>query len=238
MPQHEAPDRRDDPQPEEKCPTCGSLMRPCDGGRSPQDRIEHRGYLASQRYSIVGFSVFFLASTMFILAASIALTAYWIRGSRGALETAEVLAVLAGFFVLPATALLLIALYHAWEVVQPLRRQDVNIPTPGMAVSLLFIPLFNIYWMFVATVGLANHLNCLTRLGRHKVKPMKTWLPIAMCLLGLLAVIPYLHVLGAVSMIMWFIFIQDATRVTNTLIATSHCGALPVTNEVLSQMSV
>lgn len=48
-----------------------------------------------------------------------------------------------------------INLYRAWACLQPGRAQT----TPGKAVGFMFIPLFNIYWIFVAINGLPKDWN-------------------------------------------------------------------------------
>ena len=85
------------------------------------------------------------------------------------LISAPVLAILAlllkkgGLFLLfPAYALLIwasvliyIYLYRAWRLLQPGNVRT----TPGKAIGFMFIPFFNVYWVFVLFVGLANDWN-------------------------------------------------------------------------------
>ncbi|MFO0864426.1 MAG: DUF4339 domain-containing protein [Gemmataceae bacterium] len=49
----------------------------------------------------------------------------------------------------------LVFLYRCWEIVQEERTET----TPGMAIGLLFVPLFNIFWSFIAIRGLAVKAN-------------------------------------------------------------------------------
>ncbi len=49
----------------------------------------------------------------------------------------------------------LVLLYKAWSAIN----DGQNRTTPGAAVGLLFIPLFNIYWMFQAIWGWAQDYN-------------------------------------------------------------------------------
>jgi|GEM_PF-3359113 len=55
-------------------------------------------------------------------------------------------------FLIYASIYWLIALYRAWHVIPDAYART----TPGKAVGFLFIPLFNIYWIFVAIMGLAD----------------------------------------------------------------------------------
>ena len=54
-----------------------------------------------------------------------------------------------------------IFLYQSWKLVQT---SDLVIekPTPGKAVGWWFIPLFNLFWIFILWRNLALHLNHLT----------------------------------------------------------------------------
>lgn len=45
--------------------------------------------------------------------------------------------------------------YALWKAIPPQRART----SPGLAVGLLFVPFFNLYWMFVAYYGLAKQLN-------------------------------------------------------------------------------
>lgn len=49
----------------------------------------------------------------------------------------------------------LIALFRAWKLLQPGQPRT----TPGKAVGFLFIPFFNLYWIFVAFYGWAQDWN-------------------------------------------------------------------------------
>ena len=67
----------------------------------------------------------------------------------------------------------LLKLHRAWQVVQPATGlgRGLKIPTPGSAVGFLFIPFFNLYWMFVAFKGLMDAANAL-REDRHIPGPI------------------------------------------------------------------
>ena len=46
-------------------------------------------------------------------------------------------------------------IYRCWRLIQDGHART----TPGKAIGFLFIPIFNIYWFFVAIYGLAKNLN-------------------------------------------------------------------------------
>jgi hypothetical protein len=62
---------------------------------------------------------------------------------------------LGGIAELTAIILFLIWLYRAWRVVPP----EYEGVSPGMAVGLLFVPIFNLYWMFRVIPGLSAALR-------------------------------------------------------------------------------
>jgi len=79
----------------------------------------------------------------------------------------------------------LVLLYRCWNSIQDLPART----TPGKAVGFLFIPFFNLYWIFVANYGLAQDLEpyCQQRGIECKASP---GLALAVCILQL---IPYVN---------------------------------------------
>lgn len=78
------------------------------------------------------------------------------------LATALGLAVLlfiATLYLCPLVAAIIgyVHLYRAWQILQPGGPRT----SPGSAVGLMFIPFFNLYWVFVAYHGLAHDWNHL-----------------------------------------------------------------------------
>lgn len=70
------------------------------------------------------------------------------------------LATIGGFFIFPLSSIVgsiigYVHLYRAWSILQPTGSPT----TPGAAVGFLFIPLFNLYWVFVAYKSLAESWN-------------------------------------------------------------------------------
>jgi hypothetical protein len=66
-----------------------------------------------------------------------------------------VLAALTGISGILSAIFFYINIYRAWSCL----RAGAPTTTPGKAVGLLFIPLFNLYWMFIAISGLAKDWN-------------------------------------------------------------------------------
>lgn len=84
-----------------------------------------------------------------------------------------------------------ILLYRCWKVIQDGFAQT----TPGKAVGFLFIPIFNIIWMFIAFYGLSNDLNRYIERYQMKITPCNSGL--VLCTL-IFMIIPGLNLLGII----------------------------------------
>jgi hypothetical protein len=96
----------------------------------------------------------------------------------------------------------LVWLYKAWNTVPPdMRYTDGGKwVTPGRAVGYCFIPLYHLYWIFVANVGLCDAIN-RTLLARGGQARAPKGLAIAACVGHL---VPYCNLL--VSPILWTVY--------------------------------
>lgn len=65
--------------------------------------------------------------------------------------------------VIYMSAVLLILWYKAWEAIQ----DGTASITPGKAIGLMFVPLFNFYWVYRVCYGYAK--NCNEYLVRHNL---------------------------------------------------------------------
>lgn len=72
--------------------------------------------------------------------------------------------VLSIVFAIPASVFGSLVLHRAWTAVQ----DGVTTVTPGKAVGFCYIPFFNLYWNFVAHVGLIKEIN---RLAEARGRP-------------------------------------------------------------------
>jgi hypothetical protein len=63
--------------------------------------------------------------------------------------------VLSILFSIPAVVFYALILHRGWSAVQ----DGITDVTPGKAVGFGFIPFFNLYWNFVALVGLTKQFN-------------------------------------------------------------------------------
>jgi hypothetical protein len=62
----------------------------------------------------------------------------------------------------------LVLLYKGWTAINDGQART----TPGMAVGFMFIPLFNLYWMFMAIYGWAQDYNKYIARYQLQVQPM------------------------------------------------------------------
>lgn len=82
----------------------------------------------------------------------------------------------------------LISLYRCWSILQGSTART----TPVKAVVFLFIPIFNIYWIFVAIRGLAKDANTFLSQKNINENKISVGLSLAACILG---IIPYVNTL-------------------------------------------
>lgn len=82
--------------------------------------------------------------------------------------------------------------------------------TPGTAVGFLFVPLFNLYWIYVTNLGLANAWNRVHE-NAYGVRPISVGLAKSAVLLQF---VPYLNFLVAPAV--WFAFMRSVDRAADT----------------------
>ena len=83
---------------------------------------------------------------------------------------------------------MLVLWYKAWEAIQDGQART----TPGKAVGFLFIPLFNLYWMFQAIHGFAKDYNSYVDRHSLSVPKLPEGMFLAYCILVLAGIIPFL----------------------------------------------
>jgi hypothetical protein len=103
----------------------------------------------------------------------------------------------------------LIWLYSSWNSIPPeMRFTKSRTMTPGAAVGFLFIPFFNLYWLFVANVGLCDALDYgLTTVGSYRRAPR-----VAAIIAGIFQLVPYLNLLISPFTWLLFMFLADGAR--------------------------
>jgi hypothetical protein len=108
-----------------------------------------------------------------------------IEGDRDMVGVALALMGLVVVLVIVSTVMLMVLLYKLWASIQPTRT------TAGKAVGFLFIPLFNLYWVFRAYRGWSVEANRF--LLEHGIEAPRSsvGLATALCVLLVLSAVPY-----------------------------------------------
>ena len=131
------------------------------------------------------FTAPYIVSTIFGLACPLALYLLYKKAepsSYDELSTNNVFAGVCAFLSIIGT---LILCYRCWNVVQD---EDAK-TTPRKAAGFMLIPVFNIYWLFVAFYGLSTDLNkYITKRGLN-VKPCSNVLVLFSCLTNLITIV-------------------------------------------------
>jgi len=134
------------------------------------------------------------------------------------------------FTLLPGVILSLVTLHGAWRVVQPARELGLDIPTPGKAVGFLFIPFFNLYWVFIAFAALMETFNALWKDRKMPGPPLGNGAAIA---LGVCVVIGFVvwwvPILGSLVGIIHIILLANVTTSAARIAGTT----LPEKDEFL-----
>lgn len=106
-----------------------------------------------------------------------------------------------------------ILLYRYWRVMQPY----TTLTTPGKAVGFLFIPFYNLYWVFVAYHGLSKAID--SYIDSHpdtKAPRPQTPLVLVMAILFVISFVPYLGSLASLGLIV--LLYLSKVRLNNSII--------------------
>jgi hypothetical protein len=107
----------------------------------------------------------------------------------------------------------LIFLYRSWKVIQDGHARH----SAGAAVGFLFIPVFQFYWIFVATSGLAHELHRYAIRRRLKAPRPSVLLGVAVAFYAVLGLVP---VIGSVA---WLINLVLAPFFMQSIYETARC---------------
>ena len=101
-----------------------------------------------------------------------------------------------GLSAIASMVLFYIILYRSWQQIQ----DGYARTTPGKAVGFLFIPFFNLYWMFEAYTGFVRDSNAYIQRHALPVNRQDEGLATAVCVLTLLCLVPYLNFLAGLAL--------------------------------------
>lgn len=121
--------------------------------------------------------------------------------------------------LIAGTVLGYILLYRSWLLIQ-----DGNArTTPGIAVGFCFIPFFNLYWMYVAFVGLTRDMNAYCEQRQIAAPVISERMALAYYILSLLSIlnlplsfIPYVGIIfsllvGIPTTVLYIILMKQFT---------------------------
>jgi hypothetical protein len=109
--------------------------------------------------------------------------------------------------------------YRCWEVA--IARTGERDTSPDMAVGLLFVPLFNLYWNFRSYHRLTQLLErAYNERGLPPVDAPAPGTTMALCILNVCSVVPFLGGLAAlVAFVLWFIVLGAHKRACLALLS-------------------
>ncbi len=143
---------------------------------------------------------------------------------------------------LPMIVIYCIMLYKSWKVVQPLRilapEESNAILSPGLAVGLLFVPVFSCYWFFPASQRLWTFATKLSALrekeysgpGKRLLLAIPAFMLLSSCFNLIIKLMQHMEcwqgailsslailVLLPVTIILQYLFCNKANRMVKTL---------------------
>jgi len=155
--------------------------------------------------SLLGGSIF----AVILYIAGIALIASTEEPFPGALLI--VLGVLTAVYI---AVVMCVMVYRMWKAIQDGHART----TPGKAVGFLFIPLFNLYWVFQAYWGFSKDYNAFIERYSIATDRLPEGLFLAYAILSVTSAIPYLGMLaGIASFIIFIIMVVKICDAVNAL---------------------
>lgn len=118
-------------------------------------------------------------------------------------------------FLIFGQSIFLTFLFDAWETLEPFRGRL----TREKAVWAFFLPLYNLYHLWIATVSLTDELNRIHAENGHSGKPLSRFPAIAFFISVLLVFIPGVV---ALTLVIQIYFVLKIARSANQLPATSQ----------------
>lgn len=150
LPQPQAPASGRPPQPPLGYMPPDPATGPQTSPWGPAAALPRPGFGLAVTWSI--FHVLAVAAAVVLVAALIEAGPSWNGDEEAVIVSSGALCTGLGLI---SAILYLVWLYKAWSAVPPQYRST----SPGAAVGLMFVPLFNLYWMFRATIGLSRSIE-------------------------------------------------------------------------------
>lgn len=117
-----------------------------------------------------------------------------------------------------------VLLYKSWSAIQ-----DGQVrATPGKAVGFLFIPFFNLYWIFQCVWGFAVDYNAYASRKGITSPKLNENLFLAFCILTLVSLIPYLGGLASLAnLVIFFLIIPKLVQISDGAGASAASSVYP-----------
>lgn len=133
---------------------------------------------------------------------------------NGDVSEATSLFALAALALLYAEILGLVFCYKMWASIQDGHART----SPGKAIGFLFIPLFNVYWVFQVIWGFSKDYNAYVDRYAINTKKLAEGLFLACCILPFTAWIPFLGIAtGVAYLVVFMIVVSQVCDVVNAL---------------------
>jgi hypothetical protein len=117
-----------------------------------------------------------------------------------------------------------VLIYKYWTIVS----DGYARTSPGLAVGLSFVPLFHLYWVFVAVLGLTQDMNSYCKRHGIPAPPASESLGLWHCILSIGCAIPYLNLLVIPFQIVVTILLHKSLKETATAILRHRMAGAPV----------
>ncbi len=159
---------------------------------------------------------FFLGS---ILGGTVLFIIFYFGGIISIFATEEpfpgVLIILMGFCaVIYSSVIMAILVYKMWKAIQDGHART----TPGKAVGFLFIPFFNLYWIFQAFWGFSVDYNAYIERYSIAVDKLPANLFLTYAILSVASAVPYIGILpGIAAFIILMILVVQICNAVNVL---------------------
>ena len=123
--------------------------------------------------------------------------------------------------ILFAAVVMLVLVYKMWAAIQ-----DGQVrATPGKAVGFLFIPFFNLYWVFQVFPGFADDYNAYAARHSLNIPRVDRGIFLAYCILTLCAIVPFLGILCV--LVNFVIAIMMISRICDAVNALADAPRAP-----------
>ena len=125
---------------------------------------------------------------------------------------------LGAVLIIPGIVFWAMFLYAAWNQIQDGHQRT----SAGLAVGLMFIPLWWFYWQFVAFHGLAKSINEYQVRWNTSNTPVNEGLALTSCILVCTVVIPILGWIAAIVGFIMMLMVMNQIRHASTAIAQAR----------------